>query len=320
MTKTMPAAVVLLMMLAGCARPSGVGLGPSKSAGISSAAVTDGNAASDAQPTTAGGELNAIIQGLGTPVPFDQVFAEVQGVPRFKGEFETAAEFEQRQAQARAKCKERYLIATPVDPEKIRYDADKQVLLVTVWALKNTGSTDDELSSMFGWSSDLKKEKVEIRYGTSIWPNVEWAFPRERRTDGTYDGQNAFGVRATIIKEEITAKGVFEREGARGGDILDGEDVWFRRQPKNVEVSLRSAFEIKVDPDRARALKQNGALRAGVLVAPRFPFYATGVARQTPTIQSPFDRTTHTRYLVGDIQAVALYDAGGQLIGVRETR
>lgn len=313
-------AVSLLVTLAGCAPQSGVGLGPSQPAASPTAAAPGGGASTDESRSSAGGELQAVVQGLGAPVPFDQVFAEVQGVPRFKGEFETAAQFEQRQAAARAKCKERYLIATPVDPEHIRYDADKQVLLVTVWALKNTGTTDDELNSLFCWSSELKKANVEIKYGTSIWKNVEWAFPRDRRDVGTYDGQNAFGFRATIIKQEITSRGIFERQGARGGDILDGEDVWFRRQPKNVEVSLRAAFEIKADPDRARAFKQNGALRAGVLVAPRFPFCATGVVRDTPTIRDPFDRTTTARYLIGDIQCVALYDSEGKLLATRPTQ
>jgi hypothetical protein len=320
MKHTTPIILLLISTSAGCAPKAGVGLGQPQPT-TTATSSTSRAPASNTEPQPSGSsDLQAIIQGLGSPVPFEQVFAEVKAVPRFKGEFETAAQFEQRQAAARARCKERYLISTPVDPEEIRYDADKQVLIVTVWALKNTGSSDDELHALFGWSSELKDAKVEIKYGTSIWPNVEWAFPRDRRTVGTYDGQNAFGVRATIIKQEITATGIFEREGARGGDILDGEDVWFRRQPKDVEVSLRAAFEIKADPDRARALKQHGALRAAVLVAPRFPFYATGIARFTPTIRAPFDRTTNVRYLIGDIQAVALYDASGQMIAVRETR
>lgn len=315
-----PLTLLLAITLAGCAPQRGTGLGPSQPAASSRAAPADGNAVSDEPRASPSGELETTIRALGVPVPFDQVFAEVQGVPRFKGEFETAAQFEQRQAEARARCKERYLIATPVDPEKIKYDADRQVLIVTVWALKNTGTTDDELGAIFGWSSELRNAKIEIKYGTSIWPNVEWAFPRDRRAVGTYDGQNAFGVRATIIKEEVAATGIFEREGARGGDIVDGEDVWFRRQPKNVEVAMRAAFEFKADPDRARMFKQSGALRAAVLVAPRFPYFATGVVRSTPTIRNPFDRTTTVRYLVGDIQAVALYDSSGQLIAVRETR
>lgn len=59
---------------------------------------------------------------------------------------------------------------------------------------------------------------------------------------------------------------------------------------------------------------------AGVLVAPQFPFYATGVDHFTPTLREPYDRTTTVRYLIGDIQGLALYDAGGRLIDTRETR
>lgn len=316
MTHVTLAALLLTVTFAGCAPRSGVGLGPTQPGTAPTAASNNGSAATDEPRTSASGDLQAIVQGLGAPVPFDQVFAEVQSVPRFKGEFETATQFEQRLAAARARCKERYLIATPVDPEKIKYDADRQVLVVTVWALKNTGSSDDELGSIFGWSSELRKNKIEIAYDR--FNNVEWAFPRDRRVVGTYDGQNAFGVRATIIKEEVTATGIFERKA--GGDIVYGEDVWFRRQPKDVEVAMRAAFEIKADPDKARTLKQVGALRAAVLVSPRAPFYATGVDRSTPTIRDPFDRTTTARYLIGDIQAVALYDSSGQLLATRETR
>lgn len=288
--------------------------------------ISPGSSARNAEKKTADQPARSIdnlvtqVKSMGSPISFEQAFNEIQPIPRFKGEFETAAQFQQRQADARTGRRERYLIATPVDPERVRYDADQQLLLVTVYALTNVRTSQDELYAMFGWSSELDKAGVEIEYGSITSSRIEWAFPRERRVTGNYDGQNAFGVTATIVQEEMTATGIFERQGDRGGGVLDGEDVWFRRQPRDVEVSLRSAFQIKANVDRARALKQPGGLRAAVLVAPRFPFYATGVDRKTPTISSPIDRTTNVRYIIGDIQAVALYDASGRLIAVRESR
>lgn len=320
MNNVMISALLLTATIAGCAPRSGIGLGPSQTASTPPSAASESRVATAEPRPAAASDLQAVIQALGTPVTFDQAFAEVQAIPRFKDEFETAAQFEQRQAASRARCKERYLIATPVDPEHVQYDADRQVLLVSIYALKNTGATDDELGALFGYGSELRKAGVDVEYGTSIFKNVHWAFPRDRRDVGTYDGQNAFGVKATIIKQEETSRGIFERQASRGGDVLDGEDVWFRRQPKYVKGSPPVAFEIKADPDKARTLKQIGGLRAAVLVAPRSPFYATGVDRFTPTIRAPFDRTTVVRYILGDIQGVALYDATGQLIGTRPTQ
>ncbi len=297
---------LLLVMFAGCATRSTVGQIPSKSASASASA-------------TSNGDLQTVIQGLGAPVQFDQVFAEVQGVPRFKDEFETTAQFEQRQAEARAKCEEHYLIATPVDPKYIRYDADKQVLFVSIYALSNYSTTDDELHALFGILRELKNANVDIEY--SIIKNVEWKFPSEWRNVGTYVGQNAFGVSFTINKQEKTSRGIFERTGVKPwAREEERENVWFRGQPKYEEGSTPVAYEIKADPDRARALKQTGGLRAGVLVAPRFPFYATGVDRFTPTTRAPYDRTTNLRYLIGDIQCVAIYDSEGKLLATRPTQ
>jgi hypothetical protein len=264
------------------------------------------------KPAEPAPDFDAVVRALGSPVSFDQVFAEVQSIPRVKDEFETAAQFGERQAAARAKCQERYLIAAPVDSEHVRYDADKQVLVVATYALTNTLATSDELGAVFGYGSELSKAGVEIKYGL-IGHNVMWAFPRDQRDVGTYDGANALGVRATITRQEHTARGVFERQGA--GD----EDVWSDGTQPYVKGSPPVAFEIKADPARAKALKQGG-LRDAVLVVPHSPYSATGVNHFNPTLRAPFDRTTTVRYLIGDIQCAALYDSEGKLLAMRATR
>ena len=256
--------------------------------------------------------FESIVRELGKPTSFEQVLAEVQAVPRFKDEFETTSAFEDRQAAAIAKCSPNYLIAVPVDPEYVTYDADRQVLVVATYALTNTRVSSDELSAMFGYGSDLKKAGLEIDY--SISENVVWSFPRDRKDVGTYSGSNAFGATVSITKQEGVARGVFEREGKN-----HQEDVWVETRKSYPTGSRPVAFEIRADPTQAKSLKEDG-LRAAILVAPRAPFFATGVDRFSPTIRAPYDRTTEVRYLVADIQCAVIYDSTGKLLATRATR
>jgi len=106
---------------------------------------------------------------------------------------------------------------------------------------------------------------------------------------------------------------VFEREGQFE------EDVWTEAQTPYVEDSPPVAFEIKVDLQRAKGLKQGG-LRAAIVVSPIAPFYATGVDRFAPTIRAPYDCTTEVRYLICDVECAAIYDASGELLATRATR
>lgn len=258
-------------------------------------------------------DFDALVRELRGPVPFDRVFADAQAIPRFKDEFETRAQFEERQAAALAEFQQRYLIDVPVDSEYVRYDADRQVLVIATYALTNTLASRDELGSAFGYGSDLSRAGVEVKYGILGSGNVMWALPREQRDVGTYDGSNAFGATVTIKKQEGIARGVFERQGKYE------ENVWTEARAPYVKDSPPVAFEIKADPQRAKAIKQGG-LRAAILVSPRAPFYATGVDHFAPTVRVPYDRTTEVRYLIGDIQCAVIYDAGGQLLATRATR
>jgi hypothetical protein len=264
------------------------------------------------QPSS-GADFDAIVRDLGKPIPFDRVFADAQAIPRFRGEFETSAQFEERRAAALAKCQQRYLIEAPVDPEYVRYDADKQVLIVAIYALTNTSASSDELSSVFGYGSELSKAGTEIKYDILGSGNVIWPLPREQRDVGTYDGSNAFGATVPVTKQEQIARGVFDRQGKHR------ESVWTETPEPYVKDSPPVAFEIKADPQGAKALKQGG-LRAAILVAPKAPFYATGVDHFAPTIRAPYDRTTEVRYLIADIECAALYDTGGELLATRATR
>lgn len=151
-------------------------------------------------------DIDALVRQLGKPAHFDRVFSDVQAIPRFKDEFETTAQFEARQAAALAKCQRRYLIDVPVDPEHVRYDADKQVLVVATYALTNTVASSDELGAVFGYGSELSRAGVEVGYTTLSSGNVVWALPREKRNVGVYNGSNAFGATVTITKQEGIAR------------------------------------------------------------------------------------------------------------------
>lgn len=259
--------------------------------------------------------FDEILCELGPPSTFDEVFAEVRKIPRFKDEFETTNQFDDRQASAMATCARHYLIEAPVDHKYVRYDADAQVLSVVTYALTNTRASDGELNSLFGHGSELRASGQVLGYST-ISSNIAWAFPRDQRDVDTYDGSNAFGATLKITKQQGIARGVFEREGTLK------ENVWTEKAESNAHGTPTVdpvAFEVRTDPSTAKSLK-NGGLRAALLVAPRAPYYVTGVDRFSPTIRAPFDRTTDVRYLIGDLQCVALFDPSGKLIAIRATR
>lgn len=281
--------------------------------------VADGSARAsstkdkDAEPRKPELSFEVLVRELGEPVAFDQVFAEIQAVPRFKDEFETTTQFNERQASAFSKCQARYLIGVPVDPEYVRYDADRQVLTVATYALTNTLASRDELSSVFSYGSELIEAGQEVEFDILGSGNVMWAFPREQEDVGKYEGSNAFGAIVTITKQVRIARGVFDRKGKHR------ESVWTETPAPFVKDSPPVAFEIEAEPEQAKALKQGG-LRAAILVAPKAPYFGTGLDTFTPTIRAPYDRTTEVRYLVADIQCAALYDTDGALLTTRATR
>lgn len=261
-----------------------------------------------------GAEVRAAVIASGVPIPFDAAFGAVQSVPRFKDEYETSASFEQRQSAALDSIPQLFLIEAPIDAEYVKYDADTQTLIVVTYALANTGLSSDELSAMFGYGSELKKNGIDVEYSMLIGGgNIAWALPREKTNVGTYTGQNAFGGTQEVIKQVEVSRGVFERQGAYE------ESIWSATRPPYDANNQPRAFEISATPAEARGLKEDG-LRAAFLVAPLPPYYATGVTKFTPTVSAPFDRATTVQYLIGDIQAIALFNAKGELLATRPTQ
>lgn len=259
-------------------------------------------------------ESRTAVIAAGPPKQLEDVFKAVQTVPRFKDEYETSAAFEQRRSVALNSIQQSYLISAPVDMEYVKYDADSQILIVVTYAVANTGLSSDELAAMFGYGSDLKKNGIEVDYSPLIGGgNIAWALPRETTNVGAYTGQNSFGGTFEVIKQVEASMGIFEREGAYE------ESIWSATRPAFDANNQPRAFEIPATPTEARALKEAG-LSAAFLLAPTPPFYATGVTRFTPTVSAPYDRTTTVRYIIGDIQAVALFSAKGELLAARHTQ
>ena len=190
--------------------------------------------------------------------------------------------------------------------------ADTQTLIVATYALSNTSISRDELSAIFGYGSDLEKGGIHIEY--SLLDNVAWSLPRRSENVGTYPGQNAFGAMVEVVKQAQLSRGVFEREGSHD------ENLWSAKQPAYDKDAPPVAFAIQVTPADAKLLKKPGQLRAAFLIAPVPPYYASGTTTSAPTVNAPIDRTTNAKYIIGDIQGAALYDADGRLLGTRATR
>jgi hypothetical protein len=268
--------------------------------------VSDTNTAQELQ------RVRSEVLRLGSPRAFSEVWDIVQSIPRFKDEFETTAAFSARQMAALSTIESTFLIEAPIDMEYVEYDADREILSIVEYAFTNTVASSDELMAVFGYSSELHEQGIEIDYGI-LGGSIAWMFPRETETTGAYVGSNALGASVEVAQQTRTAFGVFERRAKHG------EDLWHISAPPQSSTSAVTVFRISADPARAKRLEKDG-LRAALLVSIAPPYFATGTTSFQPTLSAPYDRKTHIMYLIGDIRAAALYDSDGEMLAVCATR
>lgn len=254
--------------------------------------------------------LEVVVRGMGDPVQFAEVLESMEPIPRFRGEFETSDAFESRQSQAASDLQDYYLIRESVNIDEVDYDADSQVLTVSIYDLNNGERSYarsnsrhwSDISAVLGYGSELSERGFTIEHGDSgFGDNIAWEFDDITTSVGTYNASNAFGREVEVLRQVIFVRGVWHR----------------RRDYSDEDQSI--AFAIQLPPEEARQLKARG-LYAGVLIMPRAPYFATGSSRFTPTIQAPYDNVVQISYLIADIKGVAIYDGNGTLLDVRPTR
>ncbi len=242
-------------------------------------------------------------------VQFNEAWSEIRNIPRFKDEFETTAEFEERQRVALSEIPSHIVIEASIDHEYVRYNADEQKVEIITYAISNHSISEDGRRAAFGWRSDLNRAGYELESYNLIY----WALEREIETTGSYEGQNSFGVSRTILSQNVKYRAIIERPAS---DFY--EYLWSPNRDQFTSGGAPIAFEISMPTEVART--EMAHLRAAVGYAPAYPYYADAETRYTPTTQATYDRNEMHHYLIGDIQCIAIYSQDGDLLATRTTQ
>ena len=152
---------------------------------------------------------------LGTAVQaisIDAAFATLGKVPGVKSEYETRAQFAARQAAAASSAP--LIIAAPIDLKYVRYDADAQMLQLSLYALdnRNVGYAD-----LFGYGTPYDDK---VAYGA--FANKDVVIGEREGATGSYVGRTALGARARVTRVARITKAIFDREAEPSqGDLFD---------------------------------------------------------------------------------------------------
>ncbi|MBX6376587.1 MAG: hypothetical protein IRZ13_20465, partial [Acetobacteraceae bacterium] len=197
-----------------------------------------------------------------------------------KGEFETTEAYEARARSAQGRLSDDIAVIVPVPEHHARYNADRQEMKVSYISGEAVLATDLALGPRYD-------SVYHIIVSQSIRPT------------GTYTGANAFGRRATVVRQE----------GNRVGLTFPGLNSslgW----PSGYS---SSGIVLRMDPEAARRAKNNFAVMFVGSLKP--PFVLTGSIHRTPTIQAPFDTTINLRSLNMDpVCAVLVNRATGEVL------
>jgi len=125
-------------------------------------------------------------------------------------------------------------------------------------------------------------------------------------TYGSYMGQNAFGVRATVRKTLRLDKAVYEGEGQYN-------EAFWPTADKNEKLG-----SIPMTVEQAKALK--AASKAAIVIVPKWPFYAEDTKRWEPNLESLTDESNTEQVIVADIRCELLLAADNRVVAAYSTR
>ncbi len=184
--------------------------------------------------------------------------------------------------------------------ETMRYDPESGKLAIS-------SSAFDGLREPYGDCPDGRapKERAETTYDPA-----QIVLQHKRTSLGSYAATNALGAVIEIQKARVDIDGLCEAVPKKEGDYLDS--------PFWGQGSAEPLFEIKLDPEKARTLKERG--RFLVSYVPKTPFVTTSSRRTEPSFDAPYETEWTYFYLVGDMQCLALTLPDGEVVATTVLR
>ena len=230
---------------------------------------------------------------------FDTVVEQLRTAPLERGEYETTAEFEQRQSRSAASIPDRIVIQGIFDPKHVTYDADAASLRVSAFALRNLNT---DYSRVFGFGTAFDGK---VDYGA--YSNVDVVVFQSETATGTYTASNAYGAYRTVTEITRVQKAIFDREA------VGFSDEPFVSQAKGSDANIGT---VPMSVPETKAIKATG--KVAYVASPKWPYYATGIKTWDPTISRPTDVTNHIEVIVADLQCALLLSANNFVIAAFE--
>lgn len=231
-------------------------------------------------------------------VDFDTVVAQVAKVPVVKSEFETSATYAARVAAVTAQVPKTFVIRYTLNAEGLRYNADVGKLRVSASAFRNRGT---DYSAVFGYGSPFE-DAVKPAF-----TNIDVVVGQTMAHAGEHTGANAYGATARVTEMVRKTEAVFERPGSHNEETFAGTS--------DADGHVGTLFMMVED---AKALKASGT--AALVIAPKWPYFASGKKLWGATIQSPTEVTEEISVLVADITCALLLDGSGTAVGAYAIR
>lgn len=239
-----------------------------------------------------------------SPLSFEEALSKLpDSAP--KGEFETTAQYESRRTSPIGRPGLIVVQKSPEDrAEYIRYDADTQQLGVKTYAFDNT--------SFDAWSAFYSTPHAATLNASTLG-NIDVVISQSEKLNGTYEGQNAYGAKWTVVRVNRNTQAIYDRATNSRESMLGGLFPAADKSPYMVGY-------LNMPSEAAQQLKPT--LKLAFAISPKEPFVVrrTFAGRGKVTIQNPRDVTETATVLIADIQCGLVLDGANKVLGAYPTR
>lgn len=239
----------------------------------------------------------------------DQFLAKMSSKDFIKSEFETTEDYMSRIAKIGGGEVWVDYVWVPVNHKEVAYDADRRALSVRLSAI-TAGSTD--YSKVFGSNST---QGLPLDINTSrIADNVQLLVQSPRVPVGRYEAETTAGAKFTVTRYRFDTKALLER---RSSDF--GENIIYPNWKVSDYYGHNAIVVEGIASDFAMMLKPT--LKVAVVVAPKFPFYAKGVAPSDYAATfRPYVVEERLEVATVDFKCLLLADGKGYVLAAINTR
>lgn len=230
----------------------------------------------------------------------NELVSKLKKVPTIKDEFETTAQFQERQSKAAEGLVTPLFIPAIFDNEYVKYDADNETLNVKSFAISNVNTNYD---AVFGYGGPMY-EKVEYNM---LGDNVDAVVKYDEKVTGSYVATNSFGVSTQVTRVTRNVVSIFDHKGEYGESAFTPPREQGGGYPDNVVASFTNT-PVNI------ARKAKTTLGGGFLVALRAPYYVEGIDdSHSPTINNPREITVDLKVIMADILCGVLTDENNKV-------